>query len=163
VYLFLTSFCSFVGQVIEWSKEFHAHFSASTPFPDIKIHTLSMDGEVIGVDGKPLKKGHVDDEWHEGILPFPGCCLTVTPLPMETLKRDCDARNALDDMMIDKMLGELGLTRECAAFKLMDAGNANVKAMFARDSHREMLTHKLPSTASMKSAVYNPLEIYKTH
>ena len=154
--------CSFLGLVIEWCKEFNAHFNASFPFPeDVRIHTLSMDGEVIGVDGRPLKRGHVDDEWREGLLPFPGCCLTVAPLPIETLKRDCDARNALDDLMIDKMLEELGLSRECNAIELMENGNANVKSLFARDSHRKMLTQKLPPTASMRNAIYNPQEIYK--
>jgi hypothetical protein len=142
------------------AKEFDAHFNASFVYPDVKVHTLSMEGEVIGVDGMPLKWGHVDDEWYEGLLPFPGSCLTVTPLPIETLKRDCDARNALDDMMIDNMLTGLGLTRECAAIKLLDDGNASVKAMFAMDSHRKMLTHKLPPTGSMPNASYNPHDIY---
>lgn len=153
--------CSLLSQAKSWIDELKPLCDASTPIPIITLHSLSKDGKVIGVDGRALNKGHVDDDWIEGFLPFPGCCLTVKPLPVEELRRNCEARNQVDTMMINDMLSKLGLDEKCAAIKLKEVGDTFVDALFAGDSHTKMRTHFLPPTASMPEACHAPDQVYK--
>jgi hypothetical protein len=135
---------------------------------------LSKEGKIIGWDGNPLDNGHVDADWKGGLLPFPDYCLTVTPLPMETIVKEVKQRLEYEDRLIREMV-EFQLVQDALAglgfksgdgsvlhiIKLMRQGEDNISAWFRADSHKKMLTCHLPSTASMPDAVYSPEQIYK--
>jgi hypothetical protein len=170
-----------VGRVKEWCKEFKPVSEASRgdarnagTIPSANVLTLSHDGSVIGLDGRPLKMGHVDAEWRAGILPFPSSCLLIQPLPLDELRSRVAARRQRERAAIDAMLSDAGVKESLGkmskssskdskpyAIKLMEYGFVSVNAMFAGDSHKKMTTCFLPATASMPQAIYSPDKIYR--
>lgn len=159
-----------------WCKEFESFASElRMAKPEgMGLLSLSEDGKIIGLDGHPLEKGHVDADCVEGLLPFPDYCLAVKPLPMETLVTKSQEYSSIQDGMLQAMvlnpviadaLAALGqkevMASELYAVKCMRQGVENIAAWLRDDSHINKRTCYLPATASMPDAVYTPNEIYK--
>ncbi len=138
---------------------------ASCVFPVIRVLVLSDEGKITGMDGTPISKGHVDDDYTsdvEGILPFPSQCLAVTPLPLAELKRNKESRSSLDSDLIKDMLSKVGLSAsEPSTMVFWRNAQANVNGYFAGDSFKKRWTCFFPPTASMPDAVYSPEVIYQ--
>ncbi len=166
-----------MGRAKEWCKEFseasRGDARNASAIPSANVLTLSHDGGVIGLDGRPLKMGHVDAEWRAGLLPFPSSCLLLQPLPLEELQSRVAARRQREGAAIDAMLSDANVKESLgkmsksaskdskpAAIRLMEYGFVNMDAVFAGDSHKKMATCFLPATASMPQAIYAPDKIY---
>lgn len=141
----------------------------------LDLLTLSPEGKIIGLDGQPLDKGHVDADRVDGLLPFPDYCMLVQPLGMDRLREMSEQYYGIQDGMLQAMilspevkeiLATLGHTGEVAselyAVKFMHRGVRNISDWLKEDSHVKRLTCYLPATASMPDAVYSPEEIYKS-
>lgn len=169
-------FCRLVGQVHVWCNEFESiarELRMEKP-GKLGLLSLSEDGKIIGLNGRPLERGHVDADCEDGLLPFPDCCMSVKPLPMETLAKMSKEYSDFQDGMLQAMVLSPGIAEALAALvrkdvivsdlhavKCMRRGVENIASWLKDDSHTKMQTCYLPATASMPEAIYSPDEIYK--
>ena len=156
----------------KWIKECLEPIGASFGIESVSgvnVLSLSKEGRVIGRNGQPLPNGFLDEEWVDGLIPFPEFCLSVVPRPLVELRQNVAARLEAEQTLIDEMLGapvvmeklsEAGSDGEPAALKCMRRGRINIEAWLRDDSHVKMTTNFLSPTASLPTAVYSPENIY---
>jgi hypothetical protein len=162
-----------VVDVGKWIKEFLEPIGSELGFESVgggvNVLSLSKDGRVIGMNGQPLPNGYLDEEWTDGLIPFPEFCLSVNPLPLAELRQNVAARLEVEQMLIDEMLGTpivadklgaAGSGGELAAIRSMRRGKGKIEAILRDDSHVKMATNFLSPTASLRTAVYSPDVIY---
>jgi hypothetical protein len=165
-----------VEQIHTWCEEFKpiaTELRMEKP-KKLSLLSLSEEGKIIGLDGHPLEKGHVDAECEEGLLPFPEYCMSVQPQPMDSLREMSKQYTDIQDGMLQAMVLSPGIAETLAAMlktevtvselyavKGMRKGVENIASWLKDDSHTKMQTCFLPATASMPDAIYSPHEIYK--
>ena len=154
----------------KWIKEFLEPIGSELGFESVgggvNVLSLSKDGRVIGMNGQPLPNGYLDEEWTDGLIPFPEFCLSVNPLPLAELRQNVAARLEVEQTLIDEMLRtpviaeKLEMGGGLAAIRCMRMGKGKIEAMLRDDSHVKMATNFLSPTASLRTAVYSPDVIY---